>query len=537
MSLVRTLLAILLLAPTVLAQLRTAQSLVEEGERLESEGKLDDAARLYAEAIAQAEKGNDREMLARALLSSGYLHYFRGEMNQALVDLRRAYDVSVAVRSDQGRRAALACIAHIYADPSIAQYDRAIEYYRQVLAEYAKSKLSTNTADTYFNLGSTYERKGDLTQALDWYRRALRAEELLGRKDEAAYVKRSIGITLGKLGRGAEALPLLNEALRHFIEVKDPERAEHVRQSRGVIHRRLGNYGKAIADLEPTRVYFEKTKNERFLEKSQDELALAYAGAGRWPDAYRMRTANAELQRRLAEKLREEHTSRLRVQFDAEKKEQENHALIEKSAADARIRGLQNVILVLGGAIIAVLIYLAFRSVRDARRMRTMAMTDELTRLPNRRSLFALADAELQRARTLDQPLTVAALDIDFFKRINDRYGHAAGDTVLRRVSQACRTALRGSDAIGRTGGEEFIALLPATRERDALAIAERLRAAVEAIDLSDIAPELRATISVGLAEWAGAEESMEKLIARADELLYAAKQSGRNRVQMASAS
>ncbi|HEX2120131.1 MAG TPA: GGDEF domain-containing protein, partial [Thermoanaerobaculia bacterium] len=310
----------------------------------------------------------------------------------------------------------------------------------------------------------------------------------------------------------------------------DTGRAMAVRQSRGIIYRKLGRLDAAIADLEATRPWFASQKNVRFLEKSEDELAGAYAAAGRWRDAYEARTRHAALQRRLAEQLREEHTSRLRVQFDAEKKEQENRALLRDAAAAARIRRLQTIILILGAAIIAAMALMAVRLVRDARRMRVMAMTDELTRLPNRRHLLAAAEEELQHSEESGKPFSLLALDIDHFKRINDTCGHAAGDAVLQRVAHACRTALRPGDRIGRTGGEEFTVLLPATSRSEALPVAERLRAAVESLDCSDIDPALRVTISIGVAE-RQRSETLARIAARADAVLYRAKEEGRNRV------
>ena len=504
----------------------SVRTLLKSGAAHEEAGRLAEAAHDYDAARIRAEQTGDREGLADALNHLGYVQYYRGDINAALVNLQRGYELTRALGNEAAQRDALANIAHVYADANVAQYDRAIEYYLQLLPQYEKSRDAKNVADTLFNLGSTQDAKGDLAAALEWYRRALAAEEKLGRASEAATVKRSIGVTLGKLGRNAEALPILEDALRTFVANGDGNSAMNTRQSRGVVYRRMGNTAAAIADLEATRAWYVKQKNTRFLEKTDDELALAYSEAGRWRDAYEARTRHAASQRELAEKLREEHTSRLRVQFDTEKKEQENRALLRENAAAERIRRLQTIILLLGGAIIVVLGYLMVRLARDKRRMRVMAMTDELTRLPNRRHLLGIAQAAIEKG----EPFSLIAFDIDHFKRINDSWGHAAGDIVLQRVAHACRTALRPGDAIGRTGGEEFTVVLPSTVERDAITVAERLRVAVEAIDCSDIDAALRVTISLGVAQWS-ARDTLERLAARADEMLYRAKESGRNRV------
>ncbi|MEA2464204.1 MAG: hypothetical protein QOJ98_1951 [Acidobacteriota bacterium] len=526
----RLLLPLLLAATLVVHADERARALIASANAHEQGGRLAEAARDYEAARVAAERAGDRTDLAAALSGIGYLQYYRGETNDALRNLRRAYDVARAARNDEGQRNALDMIAHIYADPKLGQYDRAIEYYRQILPQYEAIGAAENVADTLFNIGSTYERKEDLPAALDWYRRALAAEERLGRTEEAAFVKRSIGVTLGKSGRYAEALPLLDDALRVVTALHDQERAMMVRQSRGIVHRRAGNASAAIADLEPTRQWYTDGKNARYLEKTEEELASAYAEAGRWRDAYEARTRHTTLQRELAEKLREEHTSRLRVQFDAERKEHENRALIRENAAATRIRRLQTIILILGAGIIAVLAYLMLRLTRDKRRMRDMAMTDELTRLPNRRHFLAAAEEQLQYARDARTALALIAFDIDHFKRINDSWGHAAGDLVLQRVAHACRTAIRPADQIGRTGGEEFMVILPGASQRDAVAVAERLRAAVGAIDLHDIAPALQVTISLGVATRTF-EETLARLSVTADELLYRAKELGRNRV------
>lgn len=521
----------LLLAVTLAARGdESARALIKSGQAHEQAGRLVEAERAYERARGTAERAGHRKDLVDALMALGYLQYYRGAMNESLVNLQRAYDIARAAGDEAAQYKVLGYIANVYADTKVGQYDRAIEYYRQLLPHYEASRARENFADTLFNLGSTYERKADLQAALEWYRRALAAEERLGREEEAAFVKRSIGVVLGKLGRYGEALPLLDDALRVFAARGEQDRVMLVRQSRGIVHRRAGNVSAAIADLEATRGWYARQKNTRYLEKTEEELALVYAAAGRWHDAYAARTRHAALQQQLAEQLREEHTSRLRVQFDADRKEQENRALVRENATAARIRRLQTTILLLGAAIIAVLAYLMVRLNRDKRRMRDMAMTDELTRLPNRRHFLAAAEEQLQHARAAQTPFALIAFDIDHFKRINDTWGHAAGDAVLQRVAHACRTALRPNDQIGRTGGEEFMVVLPGASEADAVAVAERLRAAVESIDCADIDPTLRVTISLGVATRT-LEDSLARLSAMADELLYRAKELGRNRV------
>jgi diguanylate cyclase (GGDEF)-like protein len=158
-----------------------------------------------------------------------------------------------------------------------------------------------------------------------------------------------------------------------------------------------------------------------------------------------------------------------------------------------------------------------------------LATIDDLTGSFNRRYLFELGERELKRHNRLVHPLAALMFDIDYFKRVNDQYGHAAGDEVLRTLAQRAALQTREIDILGRYGGEEFALLLPETNLREALEIAERLRqVALEPIRIGDL--ELTVTISVGVTE-AASDQSLGHLLQRADVALYQAKGDGRNRV------
>jgi diguanylate cyclase (GGDEF)-like protein/PAS domain S-box-containing protein len=173
------------------------------------------------------------------------------------------------------------------------------------------------------------------------------------------------------------------------------------------------------------------------------------------------------------------------------------------------------------------------RMLEDARTTaEEAANTDMLTGLPNRRRTLAFLERALIGARDNGAPLAVAIFDIDHFKRINDSYGHAVGDVVIRRVGQRAKASLRDEDMVGRFGGEEFVCVLQRSSAQAAEIVAERVRKAIEAEDGSDDGPT-QVTVSIGLAVYGG-EASIEELLHRADEALYLAKREGRNRLRMA---
>lgn len=159
-------------------------------------------------------------------------------------------------------------------------------------------------------------------------------------------------------------------------------------------------------------------------------------------------------------------------------------------------------------------------------RLATLATRDFLTDTYNRRHMVTLAEAELRRANRYDLPLCAMMLDIDDFKSINDRCGHAAGDNVLRQVARVICGTLRDSDLVGRYGGDEFMILIPETPLAGARESAERLRTAVLATT--------SCSISLGLAQRQATGESLDELLSRADTMLMRAKRNGRNRVETA---
>ena len=171
---------------------------------------------------------------------------------------------------------------------------------------------------------------------------------------------------------------------------------------------------------------------------------------------------------------------------------------------------------------------------QQAADLRVASRTDSLTGLANRRHLDAVLDTELRRAVRSRKPVALILFDVDYFKSFNDAYGHPAGDKCLQHMARAMQAAVgRPSDLVARYGGEEFAVLLPETAEEGALEVAERIRVAVQALEIPHATSRVSrvATISAGVAALVpppGTENSL--LLAHADSALYAAKGTGRNR-------
>jgi diguanylate cyclase (GGDEF)-like protein/PAS domain S-box-containing protein len=168
-------------------------------------------------------------------------------------------------------------------------------------------------------------------------------------------------------------------------------------------------------------------------------------------------------------------------------------------------------------------------------REQELAQSDSLTGINNRRHLYELAEHEFGIATRYQQPLSVIMFDIDHFKKVNDTFGHAAGDQILQLVTQAACNELRSTDVIGRYGGEEFVIILPMTNAQQAYPLAERIRAGVAAIQVPTEKGQATVTLSIGIMEMPqnAKARSVEDLIRAADAVMYTAKQAGRNRTEI----
>ena len=179
----------------------------------------------------------------------------------------------------------------------------------------------------------------------------------------------------------------------------------------------------------------------------------------------------------------------------------------------------------------ALLERLAAQSFAYRARLQREASTDALTGLHNRREFESGMVREMERARRIGVPLSLALIDIDFFKRINDQHGHDVGDRVLREVAQALQGGIRKSDLLARIGGEEFALVMLGTQPPGAWVVLERLRLAVAALRLPAGTATIGCTISIGITDRVDSDVDWPMLYKRADEALYDAKTRGRNRV------
>lgn len=189
----------------------------------------------------------------------------------------------------------------------------------------------------------------------------------------------------------------------------------------------------------------------------------------------------------------------------------------------------------MSAALIVIIATISLRHLAIGERLKQslekQASCDPLTGLYNRRYVFSILKTALNRHRRYRESLSLILIDADHFKRVNDEFGHLAGDTALRTIAGICTAAVRETDVVGRFGGEEFIIVLPHTKARDAAVVAERIRTTVYETGAVFDERLIDLTLSLGVAEAGAGADNFDNLLNAADAALYAAKRAGRNQV------
>jgi diguanylate cyclase (GGDEF)-like protein len=337
------------------------------------------------------------------------------------------------------------------------------------------------------------------------------------------------------------ALPLLNEARSLLDEQQDGGfRLPAVAEQR-VIALAMLRRPEVLAEIERARRWDTPDQPASARMKMARAMAAGYASQGRFEQAY----AEAERAQRLSSDSRQFaadiQTQRLQARYAAAQRDAENAALRHRAETDRLALAADNAtqralwaalaaLLLVAGALSVVV----WRTWQHRRALADLALRDELTGQPNRRAVRAYAQVQLEQSQRLHVPLTLAMIDLDHFKRVNDTQGHAAGDAVLRALAQSAAAVLRGQDRLGRWGGEEWLLVMPGTSAREVPAVFARLRERFLATHADGMSGAHGCTFSMGAAQLSNDTPTLDALVAECDRQLYRAKLDGRDRLQVA---
>jgi diguanylate cyclase (GGDEF)-like protein len=469
-------------------------------------------------------------------ITLGTLQYRQDRADLAIVNLMHAYQNGVAQDRIEQRMIAASALSKVMRD--MGDYTQALALNAEVIewntAQNASLSLSVNRF-----------LRGSILKELREYQAA--SKEFMKGRDLSVRLDDSQGIAFADLDlcqvhiaidRLAEARQRCENALRLFTISRSNDVVKHARAGLAHIDLEEGHAARALTTLNEVLQNGAADMPPRDVAPLFKLRARANAAVGNFRESYDdldeslRRTMSAEEARRIRQ------AATLSARFETDRQLERNAELnreLEISEERQREQKRWTAIAIGIGAIVITLMGFQLNAIRRQRRqLALLANQDSLTGLPNRRHTYELGSAAMAKAAAAHLPLTVAIIDLDHFKSINDRCGHAGGDRVLQEFSRVTRDSLREADVFGRWGGEEFLIVMPGATLDVALVALERLRALALRIELPATGAGLQVALSAGLAALEANVKTLDELIARADTALYKAKHEGRDLVRIA---
>lgn len=485
------------------------RALLLEGRASLQLESFDHAIPRFLKALECFTPGNDDALIATALNGLGSSYLVMGAYPEALQHLLRALTIYRQLKDTTGEAATLSNVGRLYL--LLDDAPKALSHLQQALDLAERTSDRRLEAEVHDNLCNALRMTGDNRSAGTHGLRSVEIYQELGYHPGEAEALSSVGDLYLEMGDYTQALNFLQ--LTAEVSQKIGRRKEVARALRriGTLHLRQGRIEMAQGYLQRGLEAAEESGAKREFAKCHAALAEVYKQLGDYERALQHF---------------EEYYRGERLLFDEESdrrlKTIEIIHQVETARKDAEISQLRNVELQ--------------QEIEERKRAQAalehLATIDPLTGLANRRYFLELAERAFYQAQRYSRPLSVVMIDVDNFKHINDTFGHAAGDRVLKAVAGRMQSVLRRSDILGRYGGDEFVMLLPETGQEGARRMTERLRAAVATLGDEVGKIDAPVTLSIGLTSAVSmANVTLDALLQYADKALYVSKGGGRDRV------
>ena len=525
---------------------------------LSAKADIDAAHALAFDAEKLAMSTDNAALRTQATITAGQTYAEQGNFPQALVKLQQAVELSRTVRDDPAMpAAALNALAKLYTQ--MKEYGQAAETLEELLAETEKLKSPGRMAmakNTEYGLAID---SGQPKRALRALLFSLELERKLG-------AERMVGVTLVNLSDSylkekdyPRAAQYALESLRSTERTNDPSTAATARVNLGQAYLSMGRIAEGKQQYEAGMARYERENNKPDLQAVLHEYGEALERSGDLAGALSAYHRERELSNELFEKQRQKAVLELQEKYETEKKQRQIELLSRENqlkGVEIDNRRLQQRIwwlLALVFGLASVMIGMLYRKVRNANaqleeknlELKAQSTLDPLTSLYNRRHFQEYMrglkpheklppEMEKRAEHRNDIVGALFLLDVDHFKNVNDTYGHAAGDAVLKMIAENLRIALRETDMIVRWGGEEFLAFLPASPRHGLDDIARRILTGISSQTIRYQGHEISVNVSVGFSPFpltpGGTPLPWERAVNLIDMALYMAKSHGRNR-------
>jgi diguanylate cyclase (GGDEF)-like protein len=472
------------------------------------------------------------------LIGRGLLQYRQDRDDLAISSLTQAYNSSVGDAFAEPRSLAASTLSQVLR--AMGDYPQALALNQEAIDWYTRQGATLSLSVERFLRGKILTVMGKHAEAIEEFNESRRQSAKSNDIEGVAFADVRVCEARIELGQLSQAQSACNGALKTFVASNF---ADETKETQGLLARiqlAQGHPEKALATLNVVLDHNGDDMQPRRVASFYESRARTNAALHNFRDAY---SDLSEYVRRYTvsnDADRTRQTAALRARFETDREIERNSLLKreldlsqEQSQRQAQQLRWNAVAAASGVAVIALLVYFLISNLRFRQELVRLARQDGLTGLPNRRRAAELATVALDEAVASGQPLTIAIIDMDHFKFINDHCGHATGDHVLKEFARMSRESLREADVLGRWGGEEFLLVMPNADLEVAMATLERLRTRVFGIRLPSSGAGLRVSLSAGIALYGKHVRSLDELIARADSALYVAKNEGRDLVRI----
>lgn len=455
----------------------------------------------------------------------------------SLVDIQEAYVEAFALK-DQFLIASInETYGAIYG--YLNDYKKSIEYYQRAYEAYQNLQYPAHIAEAIYGLASTYRywKKYDL--AIEYFEKYQQQINYTPNANINFFAEYGLGMTLAEKGDCPEAIKIIDKALE-LVGVIDYNAELYKRKASCLIV--LGQLDAAEeAIFEAANIFADipeliGTTWQLEVIKISSELAYArkqYDISYNMLNKYHIEHSNLQIKnssdRLLKVRARMEVERHKVAQNLAEKRAQVHMLELEKQQNDNVMQLYFNIFIITAICIVIVVMVAQYKT---NKKMHLLSIKDPLTGLFNRRYVFEFLQAAIKGRDPTKMAMTIVLIDIDDFKKINDSYGHPAGDEVIRKVAQAGRDVFRQGDIFGRIGGEEFLCVLPRTNVVETKKIAQRFLALIASSTMVE-GHQDKITVSIGIADFSAQCQDVEQLYINADQALYQAKRLGKNQVHV----
>ena len=425
-------------------------------------------------------------------------------------------------------------IASLYV--SLNEQVKAIEYYEQALVYLRTTGERFNESIVLFNIGLAHRVLEDNVKAKQLFEQSMQISVDLKDDLGIAYTKTQLAKIESDEGEKNKAILHLKQALPIFERSNEQRMIFITSLALATNYSDIGQHSLA-EDIHQTLLEFAKSLNNLDFEiMYYRSLGEINANTGDYKKAYNATKPYVELLQKQHKAEKDKSITEMRVKFDTEKKEKENKLLLQENQLkqlkldeEERLNVVSYLFMAIIGVVVIVISALLFKQIQLRKMYRHMAMRDELTGAFNRRAIMAFAKNRVDESRAMQSRLTIALLDLDWFKKFNDQYGHDIGDEVLKAFAKAALSAIRSNDRVGRFGGEEWLYVLPDTENNSIPVIFARIKSQLSNVKIEGLPSSHKITFSMGVASLSKRHKKLEDLIKEADEKLYLAKENGRD--------